>query len=65
MADIFDSYSMSAAWDEMFVKPGVPRPPYESVFATLSGWLVLGEMLSLREGIGAAVMLCAALLAQL
>lgn len=37
----------------------------ESVFATLSGWLVLGEMLSLREGIGAAVMLCAALLAQL
>ena len=36
-----------------------------SVFATLAGWLVLGEMLSLREGIGAAVMLCAALLAQL
>src|SRR5215210_7310848 len=35
MADIFDSYPMSAAWDEMFVRPGVPRPAYESVFATL------------------------------
>src|SRR5262245_1154673 len=35
MADIFDSYPMSAAWDEMFVRPGVPRSPYESVFATL------------------------------
>ena len=37
----------------------------ESVFATLSGWLVLGEVLSAREGIGAVVMLLAALLAQL
>ncbi len=37
----------------------------ESVFATLSGWLVLGEMFSVREGIGAVVMLAAALLAQL
>lgn len=37
----------------------------ESVFATLSGWLVLGEMFSVREGIGAVVMLLAALLAQL
>lgn len=37
----------------------------ESVFATLSGWLVLGEMFSVREGVGAAVMLAAALLAQL
>ncbi|GAA1038450.1 circularly permuted type 2 ATP-grasp protein [Virgisporangium ochraceum] len=35
MADIFDSYPMSAAWDEMFVRPGVPRPAYESVFATI------------------------------
>src|SRR5918997_959756 len=35
MADIFDAYPMSAAWDEMFVRPGVPRPAYESVFATL------------------------------
>ena len=37
----------------------------ESVFATLSGWLVLGEMFSVREGVGAAVVLAAALLAQL
>ena len=37
----------------------------ESVFATLSGWLVLGEMFSVREGIGAVVMLLSALLAQL
>lgn len=37
----------------------------ESVFATLSGWLVLCEMFSVREGIGAVVMLAAALLAQL
>src|SRR3954449_4842381 len=35
MADIFDAYPMSAAWDEMFARPGVPRPAYESVFATL------------------------------
>ena len=35
MADIFDAYPMSAAWDEMFARPGVPRPPYESVFATI------------------------------
>src|SRR5215218_9935228 len=39
MADIFDDYSMSGAmfeaWDEMFERPGQPRSPYESVFATL------------------------------
>jgi uncharacterized circularly permuted ATP-grasp superfamily protein len=35
MADIFDAYPMSAAWDEMFARPGLPRPAYESVFATL------------------------------
>jgi uncharacterized circularly permuted ATP-grasp superfamily protein len=35
MADIFDAYPMSGAWDEMFVRPGVPRPAYEPVFATL------------------------------
>jgi uncharacterized circularly permuted ATP-grasp superfamily protein len=35
MADIFDAYPMSAAWDEMFARPGVPRQPYESLFATL------------------------------
>lgn len=36
----------------------------ESVFATLSGWLVLGETLSLREGVGAVIVLGAALLSQ-
>src|SRR3989440_1244012 len=35
MADIFDSYSMAQAWDEMFAAPGQPRPPYLSLFATL------------------------------
>jgi uncharacterized circularly permuted ATP-grasp superfamily protein len=35
MADIFDAYPMSGAWDEMFERPGVPRAPYESLFATL------------------------------
>jgi uncharacterized circularly permuted ATP-grasp superfamily protein len=35
MADIFDSYPMAAAWDEMFERPGVPRPAYQSLFATL------------------------------
>ncbi len=36
----------------------------ESVFACLSGWLVLHEQLSLREGAGCAIMFCAVLLAQ-
>jgi uncharacterized circularly permuted ATP-grasp superfamily protein len=35
MADIFDSYQMAAAWDEMFERPGVPRAAYQSLFATL------------------------------
>src|SRR5437763_3073642 len=35
MADIFDSYTMARAWDEMFAAPGQPRPPYLSLFATL------------------------------
>lgn len=37
----------------------------ESVFACLSGWLMLNEHLSPREGIGCAIMFCAVLLAQL
>ena len=37
----------------------------ESVFAVLSGWLVLGERLSLREGFGCLLMFCAVLLSQL
>src|SRR5256885_1188135 len=35
MADIFDSYSMAQAWDEMFAAPGQPRAAYLSLFATL------------------------------
>jgi uncharacterized circularly permuted ATP-grasp superfamily protein len=35
MADVFDQYSMANAWDEMFERPGEPRPAYRSLFATL------------------------------
>ena len=35
MADVFDAYTLSEAWDEMFEAPGVPRRAYEPVFATL------------------------------
>src|SRR6266540_1005857 len=35
MADIFDSYRLAAAWDEMFAAPGQPRPQYHALFATL------------------------------
>jgi drug/metabolite transporter (DMT)-like permease len=36
----------------------------ESVFAALAGWVALGETLSLREGIGCAVMFAAIIAAQ-
>jgi uncharacterized circularly permuted ATP-grasp superfamily protein len=35
MADVFDQYAMANAWDEMFARPGEPRPAYRSLFATL------------------------------
>src|SRR5215510_3899665 len=35
MADVFDQYAMANAWDEMFDRPGEPRPAYRSLFATL------------------------------
>src|SRR5258705_6249287 len=35
MADVFDQYTMANAWDEMFARPGEPRPAYTSLFATL------------------------------
>ncbi len=38
---------------------------FESVFAALCGWALLSEKLTLREGIGCAVMFCAIILAQL
>ncbi|HKT06040.1 MAG TPA: circularly permuted type 2 ATP-grasp protein [Rugosimonospora sp.] len=38
MADIFDSYAMADAWDEMFTAPGQVRVAYQSLFATLQPW---------------------------
>lgn len=38
---------------------------FESVFAVLAGWAILGESLTLREGLGCAVMFCAIIIAQL
>src|SRR5215475_10843623 len=38
MADIFDSYAMADAWDEMFTAPGQVRGAYQSLFATLQPW---------------------------
>ncbi|MBO3748226.1 circularly permuted type 2 ATP-grasp protein [Streptosporangiaceae bacterium NEAU-GS5] len=35
MADVFDSYALADAWDEMFEGPGVPRGPYRALFAAL------------------------------
>ena len=37
----------------------------ESCFSVLSGWLILGETLSAREGIGCILMFAAIILAQL
>lgn len=38
---------------------------FESVFAALCGWALLNESLTLREGLGCAIMFCAIILAQL
>jgi uncharacterized circularly permuted ATP-grasp superfamily protein len=35
MADIFDSYTLADAWDEMFERPGIVRPAYGAVFTAL------------------------------
>ena len=35
MADIFDSYRLAAAWDEMFEQPGQPRHGYQALLAAL------------------------------
>jgi uncharacterized circularly permuted ATP-grasp superfamily protein len=35
VADIFDSYQLAEAWDEMFERPGQPRPPYAPLLAAL------------------------------
>jgi uncharacterized circularly permuted ATP-grasp superfamily protein len=35
VADIFDSYRLAAAWDEMFERPGLARPAYHALLAAL------------------------------
>jgi len=35
VADIFDSYELAAAWDEMFERPGVPRHSYQALLTAL------------------------------
>jgi len=35
VADIFDSYQLAAAWDEMFERPGTPRQPYQAMLTAL------------------------------
>jgi uncharacterized circularly permuted ATP-grasp superfamily protein len=35
MADIFDSYQLAEAWDEMFDRPGTPRGPYQALVGAL------------------------------
>ncbi len=35
MADIFDSYQLAAAWDEMFERPGQPRRAYQALLTAL------------------------------
>ncbi|HEU4421817.1 MAG TPA: circularly permuted type 2 ATP-grasp protein [Pilimelia sp.] len=35
MADLFEDYSLGPGWDEMFGEPGMPRPSYEALHATL------------------------------
>ena len=35
MGDLLDDYPVGAAWDEMFERPGTPRPPYEVLHQAL------------------------------
>jgi uncharacterized circularly permuted ATP-grasp superfamily protein len=35
MADLFEDYRLGPGWDEMFAEPGLPRPPYDALHATL------------------------------
>ncbi len=52
---------------QVYVDPAVASllMSFESVFAVLSGWLILGEHLSLKELSGCILMFCAVILAQL
>jgi uncharacterized circularly permuted ATP-grasp superfamily protein len=51
MADVFDQYAMADAWDEMFERPGQPRPAYQSLFATLQP-LSMADLRSRAEQLG-------------
>src|SRR5579862_7806414 len=35
VGDLLDSYVLGEAWDEMFARPGRPRPPYAVLHDTL------------------------------
>jgi len=35
MGDLLDTYPAHGAWDEMFERPGTPRPTYHALFETL------------------------------
>jgi uncharacterized circularly permuted ATP-grasp superfamily protein len=51
MADVFDDYVLAEAWDEMFERPGVPRPAYEPLFAALQP-LAAGDLAYRAEQLG-------------
>src|ERR1700710_1412343 len=51
MADVFDDYVLAEAWDEMFERPGVPRPAYEPLFAALQP-LAAGDLAFRAEQLG-------------
>ena len=51
MADVFDQYAMADAWDEMFDRPGQPRPAYQSLFSSLQP-LSMGDLRSRADQLG-------------
>src|SRR6478609_6658166 len=53
MADLFDDYPVSRAWDEMLDHDGVLRPRYERVHATMTR-LTAGEVASRADALARA-----------
>jgi hypothetical protein len=51
VADIFDSYELAAAWDEMFERPGAARGPYQGLGA-LQPFAAAGPVLARQAGPG-------------
>jgi len=51
MADVFDQYAMADAWDEMFDRPGQPRPAYQSLFSSLQP-LSMADLRSRADQLG-------------